>query len=97
MTKEVQYRGGRRLDAAGIDLRSFDIAEMCSLDLDMAVAFPRGSSDLTSDVFTLSVAIGPDDKRIGTSRLIFDIFCNRFVVLSRGSVSKVSYPFSESW
>lgn len=68
------------------DLRSLSMAEPRPLDLKTIVAFPCCVSDLTSNVFSLEVAIGPDDKSTRVSCLLFNILGNQFLVLRDPSV-----------
>lgn len=63
------------------DVRSLYIAEPGSPDLDLAVAFPGGLSDLASNVLTLPITIGPDNEHCGASRLLLNILGDVLLVL----------------
>jgi hypothetical protein len=63
------------------NIRSFDVAEPGPLYLDLPVSFLRGTPDFAADMLALAIAIGPDDQRCGSSRLVLDVFGDRFVVL----------------
>lgn len=67
-------------------LRSLDIAEPGPLDLNLAVALPRSISYFAADMLAFAIAIGPYDKRSGSSRLVFDVFGDGLVVLLRVSL-----------
>ncbi len=71
-------------DSEGV-LRSLDIAEPSPLDLNLAVALPRSISYFTADVLAFAIAIGPYDKRSGSSRLVFDVLGDGLVILLRVS------------
>jgi hypothetical protein len=63
-------------------LRSLHIAEPSPFDLDVTIAFPRRIADLTADMLTLSITVGPDDERTDTSRQVFDVLGDVLVVLA---------------
>lgn len=61
---------------ADTDLRSFCVAESGSLDLNPSIAILGLVADLTANVLSLSITIGPDKQCLAVSGLISNIFCN---------------------
>lgn len=62
--------------------RSFNVAEPCSVDLNVPLALPCGLPDLTSDVLTFSITIRPDVEYVSLPGLVFDVLGNSFHVLA---------------
>lgn len=65
-----------------MNLRSFNVAEPCSEDLNVPLALPCGLPDLAPDVFTFSITIGPDVEYVSLPGLVFDVLGNILHVLA---------------
>lgn len=63
------------------DLLPLNVAESGPLDLNLAISFLRGISNLATDMLTFPVTICPDEQDIGPSCLLFDVLGNVLVIL----------------
>lgn len=52
---------------------SFGVAELCPFHCDIGVALFRLVTDFATDVLSLAVAIGPDEKDLGIAGLRLDV------------------------
>jgi hypothetical protein len=62
-------------------IRSNDGAETSTLHSDVAIALEANSRNLRTDVFSLSITIGPNHKQVGSSRFGLEIALDLFKVL----------------
>ena len=62
-------------------LRSLDVAEPCSPNVDSRVRFQGDVADFSPNVFSFPVAVGPDEQDLGMSGLGFDVPRYGFPVL----------------
>ena len=65
------------------DLRSLNIAEPRSLDLDSSIAFPGCLANLTADMLTLSITVGPYEECSCIFSLVFNVLGYDFLVLGK--------------
>lgn len=66
-----------------ICLRSLNITEPCSLDLNSWVTFQRLGSHFAADMLPLTVTISPYEKGLGTSCLRLDILRDISFILQK--------------
>ena len=64
-----------------INSRSLDVTEPCTLDFQAWFGLQSDFTDLTADMLSLAIAVGPDEEGSGKASLPFDIFSNRLLVL----------------
>jgi hypothetical protein len=62
-------------------LRSLDVAEPCSPDVDVWVRLKSNITDFGPDVLALPIAVGPDEENLRIPGLGFDVLRYRFLVL----------------
>jgi hypothetical protein len=67
--------------AQGHYLRSLNIAEPCSPDVDPWIRFQSDVADFGSNVLSFSITISPDEKNFRMSGLGFDVPRYGFLVL----------------
>jgi hypothetical protein len=67
-------------------LRSFDVAETCSVNLHVWICFECDVTDLCPDMLAFTVAISPDEKDRSISCLSLDIARHDLFVLDRVSL-----------
>lgn len=68
-------------EVEGFNLRSLDVTESCSLDIEPVIALFGGFPYLIPDVFAFSITIGPDTQCIAMTCLLFDVFGYFLLVL----------------
>lgn len=64
------------------DVRFLSIAESCTFDDETGVALLCLVQDLSTDVLTFTIAIGPDEQNLRISRLGRNVSRNRRLVLA---------------
>lgn len=64
-----------------VDSRSFNVAELSPLDLNLGVAFLGRITDLTSDVLPFTVTICPNEQGSAVPCLLLDVLGNGALVL----------------
>lgn len=64
-------------------LRSFDIAEASTFDLNLSIAFLGRIDNLLADVFSFAITIGPNDEQAGVPCLVCQVLGDILFVLKR--------------
>lgn len=60
--------------ADGLNYSPFlDVAELCSLDFEVAFTLERNRPNLSANIFALTIAVSPDEQTATVSSLLLDI------------------------